>query len=101
LGIKFGHFHLLGGPVASYQLSANETVDAAFTNYLGSSIANGLSKSQLSYQVGAGLDLLGLTLDVKYEAGLTDLAKDIKVPAGVTLSQKPSLVQVTLGIKIL
>lgn len=101
LGIKFGHFHLLGGPVASYQLSANETVDGAFSNYLGSSISNGLSKSQLSYQVGAGLDLLGLTLDVKYEAGLTDLAKDIKVPAGVTLSQKPSLVQVTLGIKIL
>ncbi|MFM6947567.1 MAG: porin family protein [Aquirufa sp.] len=101
LGIKLGHLHLLGGPVASYQLSANESVDAAFNNYLGGSIANGLSKSQLAYQVGAGIDLLGITLDVKYEGSLTDIAKDIKVPAGVTLSQKPSLVQVTVGIKIL
>jgi hypothetical protein len=101
LGLKFGPLHFLGGPVASYQISSNESVDAAFSNYLGSSIANGLSKSQISYQVGAGLDLLGLTLDVRYEGSLTDIAKDIKVPAGVTLSQKPSLVQVTLGIKIL
>jgi hypothetical protein len=101
LGIKFGPLHFLGGPIASYQISSNETVDAAFNNYLGSSIANGLSKSQIGYQVGGGIDLLGLTLDVKYEGSFTDIAKDIKVPAGVTLSQKPSLVQVTLGIKIL
>ncbi len=101
LGIKLGHLHFLGGPIASYQLSSNETVDAAFNNYLGGSIANGLSKSQVGYQVGGGIDLLGITLDVKYEGSLTDIAKDIKVPAGVTLSQKPSLVQVTLGIKIL
>lgn len=101
LGIKLGHLHFLGGPIASYQLSNNETVDTAFNNYLGGSIANGLSKSQIAYQVGGGIDLLGITLDVKYEGSLTDIAQDIKVPAGVTLSQKPSLVQVTLGIKIL
>lgn len=101
LGIKMGHLHFLGGPVASYQLSADESIDAGLSNYLGGSIVDGLSKSQISYQVGAGLDLLGLTLDVKYEGSLTDIAKDIKVPTGVTLSQKPSLVQVTLGIKIL
>jgi hypothetical protein len=101
LGVKFGHLHFLGGPVASYQLSTNETIGTAFSNYLGGSIANGLSKSQIAYQVGGGIDLLGITLDVKYEGSLTDIAKDIKVPAGVTLSQKPSLVQVTVGIKIL
>jgi hypothetical protein len=54
-----------------------------------------------SYTAGAGIDLLGLTLDVRYEGSLTDLSKTVPLPQGVNFSQKASLWHATLGMKIL
>lgn len=53
-----------------------------------------------NYQVGAGVDVLFLAINVSWVGGMTDVfANDINV-GGQTLSSKSNLFQVTLGWKI-
>lgn len=101
-GLRLGRLHFLGGPVAGYRVQENEAVrDALKTYYSYVKTGDVLSKSTLSYQVGAGITLLGLTLDVRYEGGLTNLLKDLNLPSNIQLEQRPSLIQATLGFKLL
>jgi len=104
LGYKIGFFHIMAGPVASYTLSSDSNMEALITqinNKLGGSLGEIASRASFSYQAGAGIDLLGLTLDVRYEGNLTQLANTIPIPAGITFSPKLNVWQATLGIKIL
>jgi hypothetical protein len=104
LGYKFGFIHFMAGPVASYTLSSDSNMEALMTqisNKLGGNIGEIASRASFSYQAGAGIDLLGLTLDIRYEGNLSQLANTIPIPAGITFSPKLNLWQATLGIKIL
>lgn len=100
LGYRFGPLHVMAGPVASYSLNSNNTIAEAIGANLGS-LQAATTKAYLSYTAGAGIDLLGFTLDVRYEGNVTDLSKTVPLPAGVNFSQKASLWQATLGMKIL
>ncbi|MEY4383698.1 MAG: hypothetical protein RI995_1240 [Bacteroidota bacterium] len=103
VGYKMGRFYVLGGPLFSNQVSQNAALDQAITSvYSSYKAGDGLAKSTMAYQVGAGLSLLGLTLDVRYEAGLQNIINTSSLPSYLgALSQKPSLFQATLGFKIL
>jgi len=103
VGYKMGRFYVLGGPLFSNQVSQNAALDQAITSvYSSYKAGDGLAKSTIAYQVGAGLSLLGLTLDVRYEAGLQNIINTSSLPSYLgALSQKPSLFQATLGFKIL
>jgi len=103
VGYKMGRFYVLGGPLFSNQVSQNAALDQAITSvYSSYKAGDGLAKSTMAYQVGAGLSLLGLTLDVRYEAGLQNIINNSSLPSYLgALSQKPSLFQATLGFKIL
>ena len=68
---------------------------------LNGTLSNAVTNAYFSYTAGAGIDLLGFTLDVRYESNLTDLSKTIPLPSGVNFSQKASSFQATLGMKIL
>lgn len=100
LGYKLGIFHVLAGPVASYSMNPDNTISNAIVTNLGS-VEDAVSKAYYSYTVGGGIDILGLTLDVRYEGNLTDLSKTVPLPTGLNFSQKASLWQATLGLKIL
>lgn len=98
LGYRFGHFYVLGGPSFSNQVSQNNGLDQALSAVYSSwKSGEGYKKSTLMYQVGAGVTLLGLTLDVRYETG----ENIFNTNTLLNLDQKPSLFQATLGIKIL
>jgi hypothetical protein len=99
LGYRLGPLHVMAGPVASYSMTPNST----FNQFLSAnnSISNAITNAYFSYTAGAGIDLLGFTLDVRYESNLTDLSKTIPLPSGVNFSQKASSFQATLGMKIL
>lgn len=103
LGFRWKIFHAMAGPVASYTLKTdtelNDLINMVVQKYVGtaSEIA---SKTSFSYQVGGGIDLLGFTLDVRYEGNLSQLTKTLPIPAGITFSPKLNLYQVTLGYKI-
>ncbi len=99
LGYRLGPLHVMAGPVASYSMTPNST----FNQFLSAnnSISDAITNAYFSYTAGAGIDLLGFTLDVRYESNLTDLSKTIPLPSGVNFSQKASSFQATLGMKIL
>ena len=100
IGYRLGPLHVMAGPVASYSLNADNSIAEAIGTNLGS-LQAATTKAYFSYTAGAGIDLLGFTLDVRYEGNFTDLSKTIPLPQGVNFSQKASLWQATLGMKIL
>jgi hypothetical protein len=103
LGFRWKIFHIMAGPVASYTLKTdtelNDLINLVTTKYTGST-AQIAAKTSFSYQVGGGIDLLGFTLDVRYEGNLSQLTKTLPIPTGITFSPKLNLYQVTLGYKI-
>lgn len=103
IGYKMGLFHIVGGPLFSNYISQDSGLSDALKNAYSSYVSgDGLKKSTLSYQVGAGVTLLGLTLDVRYEGGLQNIINTSSLPTYLgDLSQKPNVFQATLGIKIL
>jgi hypothetical protein len=99
LGYRLGPLHVMAGPVASYSVTPNSTFDQLVL--ANNTFSNAVTNAFFSYTAGAGIDLLGFTLDVRYESNLTDLSKTIPLPSGVNFSQKASSFQATLGLKIL
>lgn len=103
LGFRWKIFHAMAGPVASYTLKTdtelNDLINLVTTKYAGT-VAEIATKTSFSYQVGGGIDLLGFSLDVRYEGNLSQLTKTLPIPAGITFSPKLNLYQVTLGYKI-
>ena len=103
LGFRWKIFHVMAGPVASYTLKTdtelNDLINLVTTKYTGST-AEIAAKTSFSYQVGGGIDLLGFTLDVRYEGNLSQLTNTLPIPTGITFSPKLNLYQVTLGYKI-
>lgn len=103
LGFRWKIFHVMAGPVASYTLKTdtelNNLINMVTQKYTGTA-AEIASKTSLSYQAGGGIDLLGFTLDVRYEGNLSQLTKTLPIPAGITFLPKLNLYQVTLGYKI-
>ncbi len=98
-GYRLGPLHVMAGPVASYSVTPNSTFDQLVL--ANNTFSNAVTNAFFSYTAGAGIDLLGFTLDVRYESNLTDLSKTIPLPSGVNFSQKASSFQATLGLKIL
>lgn len=98
IGFKLGHFFVLGGPMFSNQVSQNSGLDQALSSVYSSwKSGEGYKKSTLNYQIGAGVNLLGLTVDVRYETGENIFNTGVLS----SITQKPSLIQATVGIKIL
>ncbi len=103
LGIRWKFFHIMAGSVASYTLTADNQLNdlmKQITQKLGGTLGQVVSRASYSYQVGGGIDLLGLTFDVRYEGNLSTLSNAIPIPEGVTFSPKMNLFHVTLGYKL-
>lgn len=100
-GIKLGPIRVLAGPVASYALSASTSPDAAVKSYFSGTSQDVINRSSFSYQAGVGVDILNLSLDLRYEGAMSELKNTIAVPSGFNYSQKPSYFQATLGFRIL
>ncbi|WP_448698432.1 porin family protein [Mucilaginibacter sp. AW1-3] len=73
VGYKFGAFGLGGrlntGPVASFILSK----DQSFSNAVGNALTLDLKNQAFAWQFGAGIDIMKLSVDLRYELGLTNL----------------------------
>jgi hypothetical protein len=100
LGYRLGPIHVMAGPVASYSIASSGSIAQAIREKFPT-VKDAVSQAYFSYTAGGGIDLLGFTLDLRYEGNITDLSKTIPIPEGVNFSQKASLWQLTLGKKIL
>lgn len=103
VGMKASFLRFNAGPVVSFPVGNNETLKTALSNYTTGNLNDALAKAVYGYQVGGGLDLGTLSVDVRYEGGLSDIAAlNLQSSAGSTqFSQRTKSWQVTLGIKIL
>ncbi len=106
IGLKGGPFRINAGPMASFRVGDNQKLKDAFNDYTSGSIGDALSRATYGYQLGAGIDIFGFSLDVRREGTFTDLAS-FKVDqqpgggGGSTVRQKLTSWQVTLGIKLI
>lgn len=95
LGTKLGtssfNLRFMAGPVISFIVSEKTSFDAAYQNV---SDYNNYKDQSLGIQGGAGVDVGNLTLDLRYEAGLSNISKSEKY------DQKQSLFHLSLGYKL-
>lgn len=105
IGLKGGPFRINAGPMASFRIGDNQRLKDAFRQYTSGSVNDALSQAVYGYQLGAGLDIFGVSIDVRREGTFTDLAtfKVNQQPAGgsSTVRQKLNSWQVTVGIKLI
>jgi len=96
LGTKIGpnklNLRFMAGPVVSFILDENTSFDAAYNSVTD---FGNYKKQTLGLQAGTGVDLGNFTLDLRYEAGLSNISQSEKY------SQKQNLVHLSLGIKLL
>jgi len=96
LGTKFGannlNFRLMAGPVVSFILDDSSTFSSA---YAQATDFNNYKNQALGIQAGAGVDVGSISVDLRYEAGLSNISKSDKY------KQTPNLFQLSLGFKIL
>lgn len=99
---KIFKWHIVVGPEASF------VVNSKVENV---SLAGPIQKSDLRttnwfLQAGTGIDVLFLTLDIRYQAGLNSMIGDVTTPAnGYTtpypVNSRSNLLVVSLGFKII
>jgi len=96
LGTKFGsnklNFRVMAGPVISFVLDENSSFNSA---YQQATDFDNYKNQALGIQAGAGVDVGSISVDLRYEAGLSNISKSEKY------TQKPNLFQLSLGFKIL
>lgn len=98
LGIKGGPFRVVAGPMVSLRIDDNQRLGQALSQYTSGSLNEAWSKAYYGYQVGGGLDIGSLGLDVRYQGNLSDVAQ-INGTNG-QFNQRFKSWQVTLAYKI-
>jgi len=98
LGIKGGPIRVVAGPVFSFRVDDNQRLGTALNQYTSGSLNDAWSKAYYGYQVGGGLDLGSLGLDVRYEGNLSDIAQIND--SGGRFGQRLKSWQVTLAYKL-
>jgi len=95
LGTKIGpsklNVHFMAGPVISFLVNKDTNFGSAYTNVAD---YNNYKDQTLGIQAGAGLDIGGISLDLRYEAGLTNISQSPKY------EQKQNLWHLSLGFKL-
>ena len=85
------NFRIMAGPVYSYLANKDESlktnIDDAYADF------GHYNNSTLGYQVGAGVDVKTITVDLRYEGGLSKLNSDF--------GQRANIWSLSVGFKIL
>lgn len=90
---------VMGGPVASLKLSENQKLKESLAEYTTNTDA-AFENATWGYQVGVGVKLLGVELDLRKEGSLTDI-NALSFKNEDKFSQRASGWQLTLGFTIL
>ncbi|KAB7733244.1 outer membrane beta-barrel protein [Rudanella paleaurantiibacter] len=102
LGLKGGPLRVVAGPVVSFRIGDNQRFGEALRQYTTGSLNDAWAKAYYGYQIGGGLDLGRIGIDVRREGSFSDIAAVDLGTAGQTtqFSQKLKSWQVTLAYKI-
>ncbi|RRB00697.1 porin family protein [Larkinella rosea] len=102
LGLKGGPIRVVAGPIVSFRISDDQKLRDALRDYTSGSLNNALAKASYGYQVGVGLDLGRLGIDVRREGSLSDVAAvNLGGDANsAQFSQRLKSWQVTLALRL-
>lgn len=100
VGLKLGPLRAHAGPMASYILNTNERVRDAIRRHTANGIDDTFNSAIWGYQIGGGLTLGTVTIDVRYENGLSNLRKKQPVETGSPFTQRTQGWQATLAYRI-
>jgi hypothetical protein len=102
LGLKGGPIRVVAGPIVSFRISDDQKLRDALQDYTSGSLNNALAKASYGYQLGLGLDLGRLGIDVRREGSLSDVAAvNLGGDANsAQFSQRLKSWQVTLAMRI-
>jgi len=101
VGVKVLKFiRVMAGPVATFKVNEDEKLRDALKGYTSGSIDEAMNKATFGYQLGVGIKILGLEIDLRKEGSLSDVSM-LKLQNNAQFSQKASGWQVTVGIKII
>lgn len=95
--VKF--IRIMAGPVASIKLSEDQKLLEALKTY-SNNTDQAFEQMTYGYQVGVGVKVLGLEIDLRKEGSLSD-ASSIKFKNEEKFNQRMSGWQLTVGFKIL
>lgn len=100
LGFKPVKFlRVMAGPVATVNLSSDQKLRDALRDY-ASNIDDTFKQATFGYQVGVGVKLLGLEIDLRKEGSLSDISM-LNLQNNSKFSQRASGWQLTIGMKII
>jgi len=91
--------HVVAGPVASLKVSEGDSFRDAVSNYT-SNPEEAFAKSSFGYQVGVGVKVLGIQLDLRRQGSLSDVSI-LNIPNEPRFSQRARGWQVTASLNIL
>lgn len=102
-GVKGGPIRLSAGPAAYFKIKDNQKLGEAIKYYTSS--GDHFSEAVYGYQLGVGLDIFGLSVDVRKEGSFSDITS-FQVHTGganpvTQVGQKLNSWQVTIGIKLI
>jgi hypothetical protein len=102
LGLKGGPIRVVAGPIVSFRISDDQKLRDALRDYTSGSLNNALAKASYGYQIGVGLDLGRLGIDVRREGSLSDVAAvNLGSDANsAQFSQRLKSWQVTLALRL-
>jgi hypothetical protein len=101
LGLKGGPLRFVAGPVVSLRVGDNQRFGEALRQYTTGSLNDAWAKAYYGYQIGGGLDLGRLGIDVRREGSISDIsAVQLGTDNQAQFSQKLKSWQVTLAYKI-
>ncbi|MDF3077818.1 MAG: hypothetical protein K0S09_1707 [Sphingobacteriaceae bacterium] len=92
IGVSNLNVRFMGGPVVSFILDKENPTSGAYQSITD---FHNYKNNALGLQAGAGIDISKLSIDLRYEAGLTNVSKSDKY------EQKSNLWHLSLGYKIL
>lgn len=95
-GTKFGPLRVNAGPVATIILSNTNIVDNV------SGLDQDMDKANWGLQAGVGLDISKISLDARYETGISKLGSAYNTTTGskVNFGSRPQQFIFTLGVKL-
>ena len=96
IGYSIGPLRFFAGPIYSLMLGKTDDFDPG---HLEVSFEQSLNISNFAYQVGAGLGLGNLLLDLKYEGGLTPMGNTVTIgDVTRTFDSRPRQVILSIGL---
>lgn len=99
IDLKMVSIRVFGGPTAS--VVQNKTIENGIDNLINPITSADISDMIWSFQFGGGVDVFGLTLDIRYNVGLVNIINKVQIGDDlIPFESKTNGFSVSIGYKI-